>query len=81
MLAITSILAITSSANAISQGFSSDEPLASGTLVSLLKSGDGTIVVPSELDRNNIAGVVVDKEDATVALSSISRQCLCAGLL
>jgi hypothetical protein len=73
-LAVASVLAITSSANAISQGFSSDESLASGTLVSLLKSGDGTIVVPSELDRNNIAGVVVDKEDATVALSNDENQ-------
>ncbi len=73
-LAVFSLLAITSSANAISQGFFANEELASGTLVSLRENDGNTIVVPSELGYNNIAGVVVDKNDSTVALSEGENQ-------
>lgn len=73
-LAIVCLLAITSSANAISQGFSAEEDLASGTLVSIKESGSNTVVVPAELDYGNIAGVVVNKNDSTVALSDGENQ-------
>lgn len=73
-LVTISLLAITSSANAISQGFFAQEDLASGTLVSLKESGTETIVVPAELEYNNIAGVIVNKKDTTVALSDDENQ-------
>lgn len=73
-LAVLSILAMSSSANAISQGFFADEDLASGTLVSIKGNGSNTIIVPAELENNNIAGVVVDKHDSTVALSESENQ-------
>lgn len=73
-LALLSLLAMTSAASAISQGFFSDEKLASGTLVSLQESNGDTTVVPSEQDHNNIAGVVVNKGDSTVALSNGDNQ-------
>lgn len=73
-LAMLSLLAITSSANAISQGFFAEEDLASGTLAALKESGTGTVVVPAELEHNNIAGVIVNKNDTTVALSDDENQ-------
>lgn len=73
-LLVISLLSITSSANAISQGFSADEDLASGTLVSIKEEGSDTIVVPSELEYANIAGVIVNKNDSTVALSDNEDQ-------
>jgi hypothetical protein len=73
-LSILSLVAMTSLANAISQGFSANEDLASGTLVSMKESGSDTIVVPAELNYNNIAGVVVNKNDSTVALSDDESQ-------
>ena len=68
------LLAISSSASAISQGFFSDEPLASGTLVSLKESGRKTSVVPSELAYDSLVGVVVNKEESTVAVSNGENQ-------
>lgn len=72
--AILGLLTITSSASAISQGFFAEEELARGTLVSLRESGGETMVVPSESDQANIAGVVVNKGDSTVALSNGENQ-------
>lgn len=74
VLAGVSLLAMTSAASAISQGFFSDEQLASGTLVSLRESDRNTTVVPSELDHGGIVGVVVNKEDSTVAVSNGENQ-------
>lgn len=73
-LAVLSLVAMTSSANAISQGFFAEEDLASGTLVALKESGTQTVVVPAELEYNNIAGVIVNKNDTTVALSDDESQ-------
>lgn len=73
-LVIISLLAISSSASAISQGFFSDEQLASGTLVSLKESGRHTSVVPSESDYSSLVGVVVNKEESTVAVSNGENQ-------
>lgn len=73
-LAVLSLLTITSAANAISQGFFANEELASGTLVSIKEDGSNTIVVPAELEYNNIAGVIVNKNDSTVALSDDESQ-------
>lgn len=73
-LAVLSLLAMSSLANAISQGFSADEDLASGTLVSIKENQANTVVVPAESEYNNIAGVVVNKNDSTVALSDNENQ-------
>jgi hypothetical protein len=73
-LSTIGLLSISSLASAISQGFFASEDLASGTLVSLKESGTETIVVPADSENNNIAGVVVNKDDSTVALSDGDNQ-------
>lgn len=60
-------------AAAISQGYRSNEPLTAGTLVSSDKNDQSGLVIPANIDNaDNLMGVVVSEQDATLSVTNPS---------